>query len=651
MTAQDDPAVEPAVEHTPWRLLTGLLNTQRRGLIAGVLVGLTWAAAKVSVPTLLRLGIDRGIRGNESLLKWALIIGAVGVVSALSIGYRRWLAFRESRTVESRLRERLYNHIVRLHIGFHDRSQTGQLMSRASSDLQQLQQFVVMIPMVISNLFQLIAILVLLITSDPLLALFALVPLPFVNFSARRFNSKIHPAVMAVQVRQAALATIVEESVSGVRVVKGFGAAGVQSGKLRNEADRIRSVSLDAARIRARFLPAIDLLPQIGLIAVLAVGGHRVLNGDMTIGQLIQFNSSVLLLIWPMRNIGMMLATGQRAAVALQRIEQVLTTESEIVDAPDPVRLPQAGSSTGRGSLTFRDVTFGYDAERTVLDRFDVSIPGGSSVALVGATGSGKSTVTRLLLRFYDVQGGGIELDGCDLRSLAIHDLRRAVGVVFEDTLLFHDTVAANIAFADPDASVDRIESAAKLAGAHDFVMALPEGYGTLLGERGFSLSGGQRQRIAIARAILADPRVLVLDDATSAVDPSKEHEIREAMATVMRNRTTIVIAHRPGTIALADTVLLLGNGRIAAQGTHHELLANSAEYRDVLASWASSEEDSDLIVGAADDSDTEDPRAAGVVDPHDRAAVSPAAIRANAAVVGDDLTVGTHVHEPIGGE
>ena len=647
MTAQDDP---DAVQ-TPWRLLTGLLAEQKRGLVVGVVVGLTWAAAKVSVPTLLRLGIDRGIRGDESLLKWSLIIVAVGVVSAISIGLRRWLAFRESRTVESRLRERLYNHIVRLHIGFHDRAQTGQLMSRASSDLQQLQQFVVMIPMVISNLFQLIAILVLLLTSDPLLALFALAPLPFVNFSARRFNSKIHPAVMAVQVRQAALATVVEESVSGVRVVKGFGAAGVQSRKLGNEAERIRTVSLDAARIRARFLPAIDLLPQIGLIAVLAVGGHRVLNGDMSIGQLIQFNSSVLLLIWPMRNIGMMLATGQRAAVALQRIEQVLTTESEIVDAPDPVRLPDVGSATGRGSLVFRDVTFGYDAERTVLDGFAVDIPGGTSVALVGATGSGKSTVTRLLLRFYDVQGGAIELDGCDLRNLALHDLRTAVGVVFEDTLLFHDTVAANIAFADPNASVERIESAARLAGAHDFVLALPDGYNTLLGERGFSLSGGQRQRIAIARAILADPRVLVLDDATSAVDPSKEHEIREAMATVMRNRTTIVIAHRPGTIALADTVLLLDDGRIAAQGTHHELLANSAAYRDVLASWASAEEDDDLIAGAADDSDTEDPLAASLVDRHDPAAVSKAAIRANAKVVGDDLTVGTHVHEPIGGE
>jgi ATP-binding cassette, subfamily B, bacterial len=629
---------EPEAVHTPWRLLTGLLAEQKRGLIAGVLVGLAWAAAKVSIPSLIRAAIDRGISGNESLLKWSLIIGAVGVVAGVFTGTRRWLAFRESRTTESRLRERLYNHIVRLHVGYHDRAQTGQLMSRASSDLQQLQAFVVMIPLVLSNLFQLLAILILLLLSDPLLALFALAPLPFVNFSARRFSGKIHPAVMAVQVRQAALATIVEESVSGVRVVKGFGAQGVQAGKLGREADQIRRVSLDAARIRARFLPAIDILPSIGLIAVLAVGGHRVLDGKMTVGQLIQFNSSVLLLIWPMRNIGMMLATGQRAAVALQRVQQVLTTESEVVDPPNPVALPAVGSTEGRGALVFRGVTFGYESPadqhvaRIVLDHFDVTIAGGSSVAIVGATGSGKSTITRLLLRFYDVQHGSIELDGCDLRSLRVHELRRAVGVVFEDTLLFHDTVAANIAFADPEASVEQIESAAKLAGAHDFVLDLPDGYNTLLGERGFSLSGGQRQRIAIARAILADPRVLILDDATSAVDPSKEHEIREAMATVMRDRTTVVIAHRPGTIALADTVLLLDEGRVAAQGTHEELLATNAAYRDVLATWAAHGDDEDV---------------GEIVD----ATVSAEEIRGTYSLPADDIDIEAQMHEPIGGE
>ncbi|MSY18413.1 MAG: ATP-binding cassette domain-containing protein [Actinobacteria bacterium] len=578
---------QPAAERTPWGLLTSLLGEQRRGLTTGVIVGVCWAAAKVSIPRLIRNAIDRGVRGNESLLKWALIIGAVGVLAGIFISWRRWLAFRESRRTETVLRERLFNHIIRLDVRYHDHAQTGQLMSRASSDLQQLQAFVVMIPLTISNLFQVAAILVLLLTSDPLLALVALAPLPLVNLSARRFSSKIHPAVMAVQNRQAALATVVEESISGVRVIKGFGAEGVQARKLLSEADQIRAVSLDAAKIRSRFLPAIDVLPSLGLIGVLAIGGHRVLNGEMTIGQLVEFNSSVMLLIWPMRNIGMTLATGQRAAVALQRVQQVLTTKSAVVSPAEPVALPHTGQL---GAVELRNVRFGYDADRPVLDGFDVSIPAGSSVAIVGATGTGKSTVTRLLLRFYDVQAGSIELDGCDLRSIELNELRHAVGVVFEDTLLFHDTVAANIAFSDPHASMERIVSAARLAGADEFIDHLPEGYDTILGERGFSLSGGQRQRIAIARAVLADPRLLILDDATSAVDPSKEHEIREAMATVMRNRTTIVIAHRPGTIALADNVLLLDGGRVAAQGTHDQLISSNARYREVLASYAEAE-------------------------------------------------------------
>ena len=595
---------QPESSRTPWRLLFGLLAEQKRGLIAGVIVGLGWAAAKVSIPRLIRNGIDRGIKGNEPLLKWSLIIGAVGVVCGILMAMRRWYAFRESRRTEQHLRQRLFDHILRLHVGYHDHAQTGQLMSRASSDLQQLQMFVVMIPLTLSNLFQLVAILILLLTSDPLLAVVALAPLPFVNVSARSFSNKIHPAVMAVQQRQAALATVVEETVSGVRVVKGFGAEGVQASKLNSEANRIRAVSLEAAKIRSRFLPAIDILPSIGLIAVLALGGHRVLNGEMTVGQLIEFNSSVLLLIWPMRNIGMTLATGQRAAVALQRVQQVLSTASAVVDPAEPQHLPHRAAGTAVGEVRFRDVRFGYDAERPVLDGFDADIAAGSSVAIVGATGSGKSTVTRLLLRFYDVQSGSIQLDGIDLRDLALRDVRHEVGVVFEDTLLFHDTVAANIAFADPDADEQRIEDSARLAGAHEFIEELPEGYATLLGERGFSLSGGQRQRIAIARAILADPRVLVLDDATSAVDPSKEHEIREAMATVMRGRTTIVIAHRPGTIALADSVILLDGGRVAARGTHDQLLADNAAYREVLAAMA--EGDADDVIDLPDAAELE---------------------------------------------
>jgi ATP-binding cassette subfamily B protein len=569
-----------------WRPLLHVLRRQRRGITIGIVIGLAWTLGKVAVPQLTRMAIDRGIERDGAVAAWAMLIAVAGLVAGTFTALRRYVAFRESRLTEARLRERLFEHVLSLHIGYHDRAQTGQLMSRASSDLNQVQAFVVMIPLTISNLAMIALVVVVLVVTDPLLALVALAPLPLVNITARRFSSTIHPAVLAVQAEQAQLATVVEESVAGVRVVKGFGAEAVQERKLLQEADDIQRVSLDAARVRARYLPAIDLLPTLGLVAVLWFGGHRVLNGDMTIGELVAFNVYVALLVWPLRTIGMTIAFAQRAAAALGRVDEVLSTMPEIVDPPSPVALP-ATARGGIGAVSFRGVTFGYDPARPVLDGFTLDIPAGMSVALVGATGSGKSTVARLLLRFYDPQRGTVVIDGVDLRDAAVNDVRRAVGIVFEDTLLFHDTVAANIAFANPDADIARVEAAARLAGAHEFVEQLPEGYDTLLGERGFSLSGGQRQRIAIARAILADPRVLVLDDATSAVDPSKEHEIRLAMQTVMRDRTTIVIAHRPGTIAIADTVVLLDDGRVAATGGHDELLATEPRYRVVLAAMS----------------------------------------------------------------
>jgi ATP-binding cassette subfamily B protein len=557
-------------------------------------IGLLWSLGKISVPQLTQLGIDRGIDGNGTLWFWSGLIALAGVLAGLMTSLRRWYAFRESRWTETRLRERLYQHLLRLHVGYHDRTQTGQLMSRASSDLQQLQAFVVMIPLTLSNLAMVVGIVVLLFASDPTLALVALAPLPFVNLMANRFSRRIHPAVLQVQAEQAQLATVVEESVSGVRVIKGFGAEAVQARKLQTEADDIRAVSMGAARIRSAFLPGIDLLPALGLIAVLGLGGHRVIDGQMSIGELVKFNFYVTLLIAPLRTIGMTVAMGQRAAVALVRVNEVLSTVPEVMSPPQPVQLPGDRSGTGHGAVEFRGVRFGYDPQRPVLDGFDLTMAPGESVALVGATGSGKSTVSRLLIRFYDVQEGAVSIDGVDVRDLDLHDLRHAVAIVFEDTFLFHDSVAANIAFARPDASIEDVMAAARLAGAHDFVLEMPEGYDTLLGERGYSLSGGQRQRIAIARAILADPRVLVLDDATSAVDPSKEHEIREAMATVMHGRTTLVIAHRPGTIALADTVVLVDEGRVVARGTHAELLATCSRYGQVLASWEVRDSDGD---------------------------------------------------------
>lgn len=574
-----------------WRLLRSTLAQQKWGLAGGVAIGLAWTVGKVAVPQLTKLGIDRGIEGNGSLALWSGLVVAAAVIAGIFTALRRWVAFRESRWTETRLREEIFAHLVRLHVGYHDRTSTGQLMSRASSDLQQVQAFVVMIPLTLSNVAMIGAVVVLLVASQPFLALVALAPLPFVNVLANRFSRRIHPAALAVQAEQAQLASVVEESVSGVRVIKGFGAEKVQADKLRVEADDIQRVSLQAARIRSRFLPAIDLLPSIGLVAVLGLGGHRVIDGSMTVGDLVKFNAYITMLIWPLRNIGMTVAMAQRSAVALLRVDEVLSTPSAVTDPVAPVPLPTGDAV---GALEFDRVRFAYEGGEAILDGFDVSVPAGRAIALVGGTGSGKTTVVRLLARFHDVEAGAIRIDGVDVRDMALSDLRSAVGIVFEDTFLFNDTVRANIAFARPDADQATVERAARLAGAHEFVLRLPAGYDTILGERGYSLSGGQRQRIAIARAIVADPRVLVLDDATSAVDPSKEHEIREAMATVMRGRTTIVIAHRPGTIALADTVILLDGGRAAAVGTHDELLATNARYRQVLAAWAVRDDDGD---------------------------------------------------------
>jgi ATP-binding cassette subfamily B protein len=576
-----------------WVLLIATLRLQQRALIIGACVGLAWTLGKVAVPQLTRLAIDRGIEKNGSLLFWTMLILAAATVAGFFAAWRRFIAFRESRLTETMLRERLFAQIQGLHVGFHDKAQTGQLMSRSSSDLQQVQGFVVNIPIFISQITMVIGVVIILFFSDPLLAAVSLAPLPFINISARSFSNKIHPAVLAVQQEQAQLANVVEESVSGVRVIKGFGAEEVQQGKLQVEADDIQRESMKAARIRSRFLPAIDLLPSLGLVAVLGLGGHRVINGEMTIGGLVAFNTYLTMLIWPMRNIGMTVAFAQRAASALLRVNEILSETPAIADPPKPLRLPDAGLAQPVGAVSFENVRFGYDIGHTnvrVLNGLSLTIAPGESVAIVGATGSGKSTITRLLLRFYDPQAGSITLDGIELHGLRLSELRRAVGVVFEDTLLFNDTVSANIAFAKPGVDSDIVIRAAKLAGAHDFVMQLPDKYDTILGERGFSLSGGQRQRIAIARAIVADPRVLVLDDATSAVDPTKEHEIRDALATVMRGRTTLVIAHRPATIELADRAVLLDNGVIAASGNHHELLATNAKYREVLAAMTTSE-------------------------------------------------------------
>src|SRR4051794_3695961 len=580
--------------------MADVLRPQWFPVLVGVLVGLVWTAAKVSIPLLVRAAIDNGIVTDDAhaLRTWAIIIAIVGIVQAAFTGLRRWWAFRVARWSETTLRDRLFAHLQRLHFAYHDQAQTGNLMSRANTDLNQIQQFLVMIPLTLSNAVTVAAVTVILLSIDPVLTILALGSLPLLNVLAKRVGVRLHPAVMGIQRESGDVAAVVEETVSGVRVVKGFGAERVQQTRFRTEVDQLYNESIDATLVRSVFLPALELLPNIGLILVLAYGGHQVINGSLTLGSLVAFNVYVVMLIWPLRMLGMILAQAQRAVASSQRVHEVLAAEAEIIDPSHASSLPEPTTDRPAGALHFDAVTFGYPAgpDRPVLDGLELSVQAGESVALVGPTGCGKTTVARLIPRFYDVGGGRILLDGVDVRDVALRELRRAVGLVFEDTFLFNDSVAANIAFAEPDASGEQIERAARLAGAHDFIVDLPEGYNTEIGERGFSLSGGQRQRIAIARAILSDPRVLILDDATSSVDPTKEHEIRDALTEVMKGRTTIVIAHRPATIALADRVVLLDDGRIVDEGTHAELLVSSERYRDVLAAAMAEHPEDELV-------------------------------------------------------
>src|SRR5438477_595060 len=489
-------------------------------------------------------------------------------------------AIRNRSHADARVRDAIFAHALRLDPSYHDRVGPGELMSRASSDSEHVARMMDSIGHTIGYVLTVFAVSVVLLVIDWRLALIVLIPLPLVSFAGWAYSRRYHERTERLQESWAAAATLVEETVAGIRVVKGLGAGAPLSAEFRRRSDNIVQRALDIARLDAVFMPLLEFFPLIGLLAVLWLGGRRVVAGELSLGSFVAFNAYVAMLVWPLRVLGQRVTTLQKAVGASVRISEVIDAEPQVREPRHPARL--AGPI--RGDVRLENVRFGHEGDRPVLDGLDLHVPAGQSLALVGATGSGKSTIAGLLARLYDPDDGAVRLDGHDVRELRLADVRRAVALVFEETFLFTDTVRENIRFGLPDAGDEEVERAAALAGAVEFVADLPDGYDTVLGERGFSLSGGQRQRIAIARAILADPAVLVLDDATSAVDATKEHEIRAALSTVMQARTTLVIAHRPATIALADRVAVLDGGRIVDQGTHAELLRRSARYRALLA-------------------------------------------------------------------
>ena len=563
-----------------WRYL-GVIGRRLRWSIAGAAVsGLAWQGAAITAPLLIKRAVDSGIvHGRHGALWWSCAgVVVLGVVEAVAGAFRHIFAIRNRARADAEVRDGIFRRALELDSHYHDRVGAGELISRASNDAELVARAFDSIGHTLGYVLTLVGASAVLLTIDWRLGLAVLAPLPLVSIGFGKYSERYAQRTKINQERLADATTLVEEAIAGVRVVKGLGAEAALSARFKRRSDEVVRTALDVASVDAIFLPALEALPLIGLLVVLWYGGHRAIDGDITIGTFAAFGFYLALLVNPLRTIGQRVGTAQRAAAAARRVVDVLRAEPAVVESPTARAFPSTAE------IRFDGVVFAYGDEQPVLDGFDLEIPAGTSLALVGATGSGKSTAAALLARFYDPGRGRITIGGVDVRELRLTELRRRVGIVFEDAFLFGDTVRGNVGLAAPDAGDDEIARATQLAGAEEFVERLPEGYETMIGERGFSLSGGQRQRIAIARAILADPRVLILDDATSAVDATKEHEIRAALAQVMRGRTTLVIAHRPATIALADRVALVESGRVVELGTHEELLARSAAYRSLLA-------------------------------------------------------------------
>ncbi|MCU0313552.1 MAG: ABC transporter ATP-binding protein/permease [Solirubrobacteraceae bacterium] len=561
--------------------LLGFLRPYRRGVALSFALATAAMVMTVTIPWLTGRAIDRIDAGDEAGLELlGAAVLAAGVLRLTLTVVRRLVAGRVSLGVELDLRASMYERFQELELAFFDRQQTGQLMSRATVDLQSVRFFlgyglVFMIQSALTILLSAVAMLIV----DPRLAVISLAPVPFVILVAARYGRRSRPALQEVQQRIAELTADVEENVSGVRVVKAFAAEARQERRFRREVGRVFEQSMVSTRIQAFYNPFIGFLPQLGLAAVLFVGGRQVIDGTITLGEFSAFYTYLLMLIGPMRTLGISLGMAQRATASGARLFQILDRVPQITARPGAGPLPP-----GSGRVEFRGATLRYEgASREALRDVTVTVPAGSTVAVVGATGSGKTTLVQLVPRLYDVTGGQVLVDGADVRDLDPAELRAAIAVVTDDPFLFSATVRENIAYARPDAGDEEVEIAARRAQAHDFIRRLPDGYDTRVGERGLTLSGGQRQRLAIARALLADPRILILDDATSSVDASTEQQIKAALREVMAGRTTFVIAHRLSTISLADEILVLEDGEVAAHGSHHELLEDSGLYREIV--------------------------------------------------------------------
>jgi ABC-type multidrug transport system fused ATPase/permease subunit len=563
---------------TFWRLL-GFLRPYRRAVIGSLAFAWLAMGMTVLIPWLVGEAVDTINRGERpDLMPLAIAIVGAGILRLGLTVIRRLIAGKVSVAVEYDLRERIYQHLQTLELGFFDSQQTGQLMSRATVDLQGIRFFLGYgLIFLTQNALTLLLAGAVMFAINPWLALLALLPVPFVVLAAARFNRLSRPAVQEVQQRIAELTAEAEESVSGIRIVKAFAREQHMLGRFRHSVARVFDQNVYSTRLRAFYSPALGFLPSLGLAVVLLVGGRQVIDGAMTLGEFTAFYTYLVLLVGPMRMLGIALGMAQRAVASGNRMFEILDREPLVSSPPDAPPLP-----AGPGRVELRDVTLRYNGSEPALTDVSLDVEAGRTVALVGPTGSGKTSLVALIARLYDPSDGEVLVDGEDVRSVDVRSLRRAIAFVADDSFLFSATVAENIAYAKPDATREEFERAARRAQAHGFIEQLPDGYDTLIGERGLTLSGGQRQRVAIARALVADPRVLILDDATSSVDATTEAQIKRGLREAMAGRTTFVVAHRLSTISLADEIVVMDAGRIVDRGTHEELLERSPMYAEI---------------------------------------------------------------------
>jgi ATP-binding cassette subfamily B protein len=588
------------------RRLAPLLAHHRVVIAASVIAAIAAMGSQIFVPQVIRLAIDRSFPSTDgaesaqldALWPYVLILVGLGVGRGLFTFLYRYGLYSMAFKMEFHLRTLLFNHLGRMSFAFFDRVQSGQIISRANSDIRSVQMFLAFAPIMTVQFFSFLLAVVFMVQIDLVLTAVTMIALPGVLLIGQRLRLIMFPLSWIQQSRMAEVATVVDENVTGVRVVKAFAAEQRQIEELAYAAERLRWANLQAHFSRARFTPFIENLPRFALAFVLLYGGLQAIDGDLTVGDLIAFNLYIVLLQAPFRFLGMLLILGQRAKASAQRIYEILDEQPTVLDVPNAVSI-QAPA----GEVSFDQVQFAYGTETVggsagaevttaVLSGFDLHIPAGQTIAIVGRTGSGKSTIPRLLLRFYEPSSGTISIDEHDIATVTTTSLRNAISLVPDEPFLFSTTVHDNIAYARPDATRAEVEAAARKAQAHDFISSMEDGYDTVVGERGYDLSGGQRQRIAIARAFIADPAILILDDSTSSIDVHVEELIHNGLIDVMANRTTIIIAHRLSTIGLAERVVFIEHGRIVADGTHSHLLATEPRYMEAL---AASEEESPI--------------------------------------------------------